>query len=77
MIQICICLAALGLQLRSWTSVVADVEAIWKQTGSLDALLQFLAVLPEEAYDGKRTMLSVISQTQNIAHVRKPSSTTE
>ena len=49
MIQICTSLAALALQLTSWNTVIADVVAACGTTGkSLEALLQFLAVLPEE-----------------------------
>jgi len=66
MIQICISIAALGLQLKSWDSLIADVVHATGISGdSLDALLQFLAVLPEEAYDGKRMILTV----PRISHV--------
>jgi transportin-3 len=58
MIQICISVAALGLQLKSWTSVIRDVVAACGN--ALEALLQFLAVLPEEANDGRRMILTVI-----------------
>lgn len=58
MIQICISVAALGLQLKSWTSVIPDVVAACGN--ALEALLQFLAVLPEEANDGRRMILTVI-----------------
>ena len=61
MIQICIAVAALGLQLRSWDTVIQDVVAACGTSSqqSLEALLQFLAVLPEEAYDGRRMILTV------------------
>jgi len=60
MIQICTSLAALALQLTSWNAVIHDVVKACGTTGkSLEALLQFLAVLPEEAYDGRRIILSV------------------
>jgi transportin-3 len=60
MIQICISIAALALQLTTWNSVIPDVVAACGTAGdSLDALLQFLAVLPEEAYDGRRIILTV------------------
>lgn len=64
MIQICISIAALALQLTSWNSVIPDVVAACESAGdSLDALLQFLAVLPEEAYDGRRMILTVRDET--------------
>jgi transportin-3 len=60
MIQICISIAALGLQLKTWNTVIADVVKVCGTSGdSLEALLQFLAVLPEEASDGRRMMLTV------------------
>jgi hypothetical protein len=60
MIQICISVAALGLQLKSWSTVIPDVVRACETTGdSLEALLQFLAVLPEEVYDGRRMILTV------------------
>ena len=61
MIQICIAIAALGLQLKTWDTVIEDVVAVCGTSTqqSLEALLQFLAVLPEEAYDGKRMILTV------------------
>lgn len=60
MIQICISVAALGLQLKSWNTVIPDVVRACGTTGdSLEALLQFLAVLPEEVYDGRRMILTV------------------
>lgn len=40
--------------------MIPDVVAACGTAGdSLDALLQFLAVLPEEAYDGRRIILTV------------------
>jgi transportin-3 len=61
MIQICISIAALGLQLKSWNTVIPDVVNACGTSGdSLEALLQFLAVLPEEAYDGRRMILTVL-----------------
>jgi transportin-3 len=68
MIQICIAIAALGLQLKSWTTVIPDVVAACGTSGdSLEALLQFLAVLPEEAYDGRRMILTVF-EFQDMSH---------
>ena len=64
MIQICIAIPALGLQLKTRDTVIEDavVVAACGTDGqqSLEALLQFLAVLPEEAYDGRRTILTVL-----------------
>jgi len=52
--------AVLGLQWKAWTSVIPDVMAACGSSGdSLDVLLQFLSVLPEEANDNRRGVLSV------------------
>jgi len=60
MIQICVSIAALALQLKSWTTAIPDVVQACGTTGdSLEALLQFLAVLPEEVDDGRRMILTV------------------
>jgi transportin-3 len=60
MIQICISVAALALQLKSWKTVLPDVVRACDTPGaSFEALLQFLAVLPEEVYDGRRMILTV------------------
>ena len=62
MIQICIAIAALALQLKTWDTVIEDVVAAvsglcTQQSG--EAVIQFLAVLPEEAYDGRRMIFTV------------------
>jgi transportin-3 len=60
MVQLCVSLAALALQLKSWTTAIPDViAACGTSSDSLAVLLQFLAVLPEEAYDSRRTMHTV------------------
>lgn len=60
LIQICVSLAALGMQLRSWKTVVSDVVRVCQAPGKAeDAMLQFLAVLPEEVYDNRRMILTV------------------
>jgi transportin-3 len=60
LIQICVSIAALGMQLKTWIMVVSDVVGVCKTSGkSEDALLQFLAVLPEEVYDNRRMILTV------------------
>ena len=61
MIQVCVAIASLALQLKTWNSVIQDVVGACGTTSqqSLEALLQFLAVLPEEAYDGRRMILTV------------------
>jgi transportin-3 len=61
MIQICVSVAALGLHMKTWNSVVQDVVNVCTLDSqeSLEAVLQFLAVLPEEAYDGRRMILTV------------------
>jgi hypothetical protein len=55
-VQLCVSLAALAVQSKSWTTVIPDVVAACE---TLEVLLQFLAVLPEEAYDSRRTMHTV------------------
>ena len=50
LLQICISIAALGLQMKSWNSVIPDVVAACGPSDeNFSALLQFLAVLPQEA----------------------------
>jgi hypothetical protein len=51
--QICISIAALGLRMETWNTVIPDVvAACGENRGSMDALLQFLVVLLEEVHDG-------------------------
>jgi hypothetical protein len=62
MIQICMAIAALGLQLKTWDTMIEDVVPAvpglsTQQSG--EAVIQFLAVLPEEAYDGRRIIFTV------------------
>jgi len=60
LLHICTAIAVLGLQWKDWNSVIPDVvAACGSAPESLDVLLQFLAVLPEEAYDNRRGVLSV------------------
>ena len=79
MIQICIAIAALGLQLKTWDTVIEDVVSVCgtDTQPSLEALLQFLAVLPEEAYDGKRMILTVwrTLKSVNLQFFRIPNGT--
>jgi transportin-3 len=65
MIQICISIATLGLQRRSWTSVIPDV--VDASGNALEALLQFLVVLPEEANDARRMILTDAELNDRIA----------
>jgi transportin-3 len=59
-LQICISIASLALQMRTWNNVIPDVVgACGKNEKGQEALLQFLAVLPEEAYDGRRILLEL------------------
>src|SRR6202022_4990683 len=77
MIQICISIAALGLQMKSWNTVIPDVvAACGNNEEAFEALLQFLAVLPEEAYDGRRIILTV-TKPRNVPHTRMLSSMIE
>ena len=59
--QICISIAALALQLTTWNNVIEDIVRVTgtSTNEALEALLQFLAVLPEEANDGRRVLLTV------------------
>ena len=60
MIQICIAIAVLSVQLKSWNTVIPDVVAACETSHDcFEALLQFLAVLPEEVYDSRRMILTV------------------
>lgn len=69
MIQISISIAALALQLKSWDTPIADVVHATGTSGdSLDALLQFLAVLPEEACDGRSMTLTVPGYLSHVTH---------
>ena len=67
MTQVCIAIAALGLRLKSWQTVILDVVGACGTTGdSLEALLQFLAVLPEEVHDGRPMILTVWDLNNNL-----------
>jgi len=61
LIQICVSIAALGLQFKTWNSVISDVVHVCEESRiSSDALWQFLAILPEEVYAGRKMILTVL-----------------
>lgn len=64
--QICVCIASLAIQMSSWKNVIAMVgSAVGNSPDGLDALLDFLRILPEEVTEGRKINLSVRSTTQH------------
>ena len=61
LLQICIAIALLGLQMKTWSHLISDVVAVCSTSSDLhDALLQFLTVLPEEATDERGLAMFVM-----------------
>lgn len=59
-VQLCVCLAILAIQLRSWKDVLPTVvSALGSDAQSAGAILDFLRVLPEEVTEGRKINLSV------------------
>lgn len=59
-VQLCVCLAILAIQLRSWKDVLPTVvSALGSEVQSHAAILDFLRVLPEEVTEGRKINLSV------------------
>ena len=59
-VQLCVCLAILAIQLRSWKDVLPTVvSALGSDVQSAGAILDFLRVLPEEVTEGRKINLSV------------------
>lgn len=58
LIQLCVALAGLALQMLEWKDVINDVILLFgKDNSTWDCLLQFISVLPEEV-DNKKCLLS-------------------
>ncbi|KAG4300585.1 hypothetical protein PCANB_002993 [Pneumocystis canis] len=58
MIQLCVALAGLALQMLEWKDVISDVVSVFgKDKSTWGCLLQFISVLPEEVED-KKCLLS-------------------
>lgn len=59
-VQLCVCLATLAIQMRSWKDVLPTVvSALGSEVQSHAAILDFLRVLPEEVTEGRKINLSV------------------
>jgi len=59
-IQLCLALSGLALQLPSWGSCVQDmIETFGRNPASVPALLQFLTLLPEEINGNFRIPITV------------------
>lgn len=64
--QLCVCIASLAIQMTAWKNVIAMVgSAVGNSSDGLDALLDFLRILPEEVTEGRKINLSVRSTTQH------------
>jgi transportin-3 len=60
MVQLCLAMADLAIQLLEWKTAVSDlVEKLGKTPESVPCLLEFLKVLPEEMNNNTRLPLSV------------------
>ena len=65
---LCVCLAILAIQMTEWKDVLQSVgSALGASAG--DCVLEFLRVLPEELYEGRKINLSVCrdSSPSNVA----------
>lgn len=59
-VQLCVCLAILSIQMRTWKDVLPTVvAALGDDVQSHAAILDFLRVLPEEVTEGRKINLSV------------------
>lgn len=56
--QLCVCLASLAIQMTGWKDVLTVVGSALGG-GSMDCLLEFLKILPEEVMEGRKINLSV------------------
>ncbi|KAH8884850.1 exportin 1-like protein [Thozetella sp. PMI_491] len=58
-VQLCVCLAILAIQMRSWKDVLPTVvSALGDDVASHACILDFLRVLPEEVTEGRKITLS-------------------
>ncbi|BDD56189.1 hypothetical protein MAP00_001664 [Monascus purpureus] len=55
--QLCVCLASLAIQMTGWKDVLTVVGSALGG-GSMDCLLEFLKILPEEVMEGRKINLS-------------------
>lgn len=64
--QLCVCLAILAIQMRTWKDVLPTVvSALGSDVQSHAAILDFLRVLPEEVTEGRKINLSVRGSPDN------------
>lgn len=56
--QLCVSLAVLAIQMTEWKDVLDSVGAALGASAG-DAVLEFLKVLPEEVFEGRKINLSV------------------
>lgn len=72
MIQLCLALADLAIQLLNWKTVVSDiVDRFGQSSEGANCLLEFLKVLPEEMQSNNRLPLNVKQQKNNIYTIIK------
>lgn len=72
MIQLCLALADLAIQLLNWKTVVSDiVDRFGQSSEGANCLLEFLKVLPEEMQSNNRLPLNVKQQKNNIYAIIK------
>lgn len=65
-VQLCVCLAILAIQMRTWKDVLPTVvSALGSDVQSHAAILDFLRVLPEEVTEGRKINLSVRGSPDN------------
>ena len=59
-VQLCVCLAILAIQMKSWKNVLPTVlSTLGDDVASHACILDFLRVLPEEVTEGRKITLSV------------------
>ncbi len=59
-VQLCVCLAILAIQMRTWSDVLPMVVSnLGNDVASHACILDFLRVLPEEVTEGRKITLSV------------------
>lgn len=69
-VQLCVCLAILAIQMRSWKDVLPTVVAtLGSDVQSHAAILDFLRVLPEEVTEGRKINLSEDELTERTTEL--------
>ncbi|KAJ0118129.1 hypothetical protein N8I77_000593 [Diaporthe amygdali] len=69
-VQLCVCLAILAIQMRSWKDVLPTVvSALGSDVQSAGAILDFLRVLPEEVTEGRKINLSEDELTERTTEL--------